>query len=462
MRLSSFAAPALALALVVPATARADESDKLRAPYERFVLDNGLTVILHEDHTLPVVSVNLWYHVGSAQEQPGRTGFAHLFEHLMFEGSGHVPEGSFDRWLEQAGGQNNGSTTEDRTNYVIDVPTGALDLALFLESDRMGFLLDTMSKQRVDGQRDIVKNERRQSYENRPYGEADLALPALLYEANHPYSWPVIGSMEDLSAASHDDVTAFFKRYYGPNNATLVVAGDIDPKEARRSVEKWFAGIPRGPDVTAPEAPVVRLEKEKKVVLTDDVQLPKVVLVWPTVPVFSEDDAGLDALSDVLGQGKNARLYKRLVYDERAAQHVAVYHASQRLGGYLAVEIVARPGKRLDDLVKIVDEELARVKKSGVSDRELARVKNQTEASFYGAFQKVGGFGGRADRMNLYLFHRGDPDSFAWDLARTQILETEQLQGVANRYLGVGRVRIDVMPEPEKAAQNLSTQGGAQ
>lgn len=461
MRLRPLASAALACALLAPTLALAEDATPLRAPYERFVLDNGLTVILHEDHTLPVVSVNLWYHVGSAQEQPGRTGFAHLFEHLMFEGSKNVPEGAFDVWLEQAGGQNNGSTTEDRTNYVIDVPTGALDLALFLESDRMGYLLDTMTPARVDGQRDIVKNERRQSYENRPYGGADLALPALLYPQGHPYSWPVIGSMADLTAASHDDVTGFFRQYYGPNNATLVVAGDIDPKVARRSVEKWFGGIARGPEAPAVQAAPVRLAKEVKAELSDDVQLPKVVLTWPTVPVFSADDAALDALSDVLGQGKNARLYKRLVYDEQAAQGVDVYHSSQKLGGYLAVEVVARPGRSLDEIVKIVDEELARVKQAGVSERELMRVKNQTEASFYGSFQKVGGFGGRADRLNLYSFHRGEPDSFAWDLARTQALTPAQLTDAAKRYLGEGRVRIDVQPEAAKAAQNLSAEGGA-
>lgn len=464
IRPSLFGAPlgALALALLLaPITARADETPPLKAPYERFVLDNGLTVILHEDHTLPIVSVNLWYHVGSAEERPGRTGFAHLFEHLMFEGSKNVPEGAFDVWLEQAGGQNNGSTTEDRTNYVIDVPSGALELALFLESDRMGFLLDTMSRERVDGQRDIVKNERRQSYENRPYGEADLLLPELLYPKGHPYSWPVIGSMEDLSAASHEDVQDFFKRFYGPNNATLVLAGDLDPKAARAAVEKWFGGIPRGPEVTRAKPTPVRLDGETRRTLEDNVQLPKVILAWPTVPVFTPDDAALDALGDVLGRGKNARLYKRLVYDEQAAQSVSVYHSSQRLGGYLAVEVVARPGRTLDEIVRIVDEEIVRVQREGIEERELLRVKNQTEARFYAAFERVGGFGGRADRMNSYLFYRGEPDSFAWDLARTQALRADELQGVAKRYLTKDRVRIDVLPEGSPSARNAATPNAA-
>ncbi|MFZ9886185.1 MAG: M16 family metallopeptidase [Myxococcota bacterium] len=437
------------LGVALSGPAQAASPTTLKAPYERFVLDNGLVVILHEDHTLPKVSVNLWYHVGSAQERSDRTGFAHLFEHLMFEGSAHVPEGAFDTWLEEAGGQNNGSTTEDRTNYVIDVPAGALDLALFLESDRMGFLLETMTPSRVDGQRDIVKNERRQSYENRPYGVADLALPPLLYPKDHPYSWPVIGSMEHLSAASHDDVVSFFRRYYGPNNATLVIAGDFDPKSARRSVERWFNDIPRGPEVAAPVAPEVVLVAEKRVTLEDDVQLEKVILVWPTVPVFTDGDAALDALAEILGEGKNSRLYKRLVYDEQAAQDVTVYHASQRLAGTFVVEIMVRPGRTGDELVRLALEEIGRVQREGVDERELQRVKHQNEARFYAAYEKVGGFGGRADRLNLYQFYRGEPDSFAWDLARTQGLQRAEIGDVARRFLGGGRVRVDVRPRSQ-------------
>jgi zinc protease len=432
-----------ALALAAPASA----DDALSVPYEMFKLDNGLTVILHEDHTLPVVSVNVWYHVGSGREAPGRTGFAHLFEHIMFEGSQHVPEGAFDKWLEAAGGQNNGSTDEDRTNYYEDVPPGAVDLALFLEADRMGFLLPTMSEARVDGQRDVVKNERRQSYENRPYGEVHLRLPELVYDKGHPYSWPVIGSMEDLSAASLEDVKNFFKKYYGPNNASLVVAGDIDPKKVRASVRKWFGDIPRGQDVDRPKVVPVTLASEKVLQLEDEVQLDKLVLVWPTVPLYSPDDAGLDLLSEVLGSGKSSRLYKRLVYDMQAAQSVRVYHASQQLSGYVGVEVVARPGKSLDELRAVVLEELERVKKDGVSERELTRVRNQMEAHFLSSMEKVGGFSGRANRLNSYLFHRGEPDSFAWDLARYGAVTPKDLQALATRYLGEGRVRVEVRPK---------------
>ena len=238
--------------LTVPLGAQAPAP--LQVPYRQFKLANGLNVILHRDTSIPVVAVNVWYHVGSANEKPGRTGFAHLFEHLMFEGSKHVPEGQFDILLEGAGGDNNGSTSNDRTNYVIDVPSNALELALYLESDRMGYLLDTMTPQRVDGQRDVVKNERRQSYENRPYGMASIELDKMLWPPTHPYSWPTIGYMEDLTAASHSDVVEFFKKYYAPNNASLVIAGDIDFDRTRALVEKWFGEIPRG-TVVEPMAP---------------------------------------------------------------------------------------------------------------------------------------------------------------------------------------------------------------
>ncbi len=236
--------PLLLALFSIPLVAQSPPERLIEVPYRLFTLKNGLTVILHQDRSVPVVAVNVWYHVGSANERPGRTGFAHLFEHLMFEGSKNVREGEFDTLLEAAGGNNNGSTSNDRTNYVIDVPANALELALFLESDRMGYLLDTMSPERVNGQRDVVKNERRQSYENRPYGMASIELDKMLWPQGHPYSWPTIGYMEDLTAASYDDVVAFFKKYYAPNNASLVIAGDIDYDRTRALVEKWFGDIP--------------------------------------------------------------------------------------------------------------------------------------------------------------------------------------------------------------------------
>ncbi|HEY6509183.1 MAG TPA: pitrilysin family protein, partial [Vicinamibacterales bacterium] len=313
-----------------PATAAAPRAT-IEVPFRQFRLANGLNVILHRDASVPIVSVNVWYHVGSGNERPGRTGFAHLFEHLMFEGSKNVKEGEFDRLLESAGGNNNGSTTNDRTNYVIDVPANALELALFLESDRMGYLLDAMSPERVDGQRDVVKNERRQSYENRPYGMASLELDKMLWPANHPYSWPTIGHMEDLTAASHDDVVQFFKTYYAPNNASLVIAGDIDLGEARRLVEKWFSEIPRGPEVPPIVPPAATLDSVKKHTITDRVQLPRLYMAWHTPPIYAPGDAAMDIAASLLTGGKNARLYRRLVYDLQIAQDVSAFQQSQGL-----------------------------------------------------------------------------------------------------------------------------------
>src|SRR5262245_2025340 len=300
--------------LGLAATATAQTPPPLHVSHTKFTLTNGLTVILHEDHSVPVVSVNVWYHVGSGSEIPGRTGFAHLFEHLMFMGSGHVKPGQFDEWLEASGGVNNGSTNSDRTNYFVDIPSNALELELFLESDRMGYLLDTMTPQTVDAQRDVVKNERRQSYENQPYGKSRLLLNELLYPEGHPYHWPTIGYMPDLTAASYDDVVAFFKTFYAPANATLVVAGDIDPAATRAMVTKWFSDVKAAPAPKPVTAPPAALTKVTRQTLTDRVQLPRLTLAWITPAQFAPGDAALDVVASVLASGKNSRLYKRLVY----------------------------------------------------------------------------------------------------------------------------------------------------
>src|SRR2546428_766970 len=305
---------------------------KIEVQYNQFTLPNGLHVILHEDHSVPVVTVNMWYHVGSAREKTGRTGFAHLFEHLMFMGSGHVKAGEFDALLEAVGGTNNGSTENDRTNYWINVPSNALELALFLESDRMGYLLDSMTPQTVDAQRDVVKNERRQSYENRPYGMADITLTEMLFPEGHPYHWPVIGYMPDLTAASYDDVVAFFKKYYAPSNASLVVAGDIDPVRTRALVEKWFGDVKAGPAPEPMTIPGLALTGVQTKTITDKVQLPRLYLAWLTPRRLEPGDAALDVVADILAGGKNSRLYKRLVYDMQIAQDVSAFQESRALG----------------------------------------------------------------------------------------------------------------------------------
>jgi len=446
MKIATFFAAA-ALAVAAPALAQA----KLELPYTQFTLPNGLTVILHEDHAVPLVSTNMWYHVGSAREKTGRTGFAHLFEHLMFMGSGHVKPGQFDDWLEGVGGTNNGSTENDRTNYWINVPSNAIELALFLESDRMGYLLDSMTPKTVDAQRDVVKNERRQSYENRPYGQAELLLGELLYPEGHPYHWPVIGYMPDLTAASYEDVVDFFKKYYAPGNASLVVAGDINPAATRTLVEKWFGGIKAGAAVEPATIPGVALTGVTKKTVTDKVQLPRIYLAWLTPPHFAPGDAALDLVADALAGGKNSRLYKRLVYDMQIAQDVAAYQASQALSSFFLIEATARPGHTVDELMKVIDEEIGKLQTVTPDAHETERSINTFEASFLKRMERIGGFGGKADQLNAYFTATGDPDYFNEDLARYRAMSPSDVRAAAARFLPRDRrVELTVLPEGVK------------
>jgi zinc protease len=423
---------------------------RLEVPYRQFQLANGLNVILHRDTSVPIVAVNVWYHVGSGNERPGRTGFAHLFEHLMFEGSKHVKEGEFDTLLEAAGANNNGSTSNDRTNYVIDVPSNALELALFLESDRMAYLLDTMSPERVNGQRDVVKNERRQSYENRPYGMASIELDKMLWPAGHPYSWPTIGYMEDLTAASHDDVMQFFKKYYAPNNASLVIAGDIDFDRTKALVEKWFGEVPGGAPVEPIAPPAAMLTGVKRQTMTDNVRLSKLFLAWLTPRVYEPGDAALDVVSSVLAGGKNSRLYKRLIYDTQIAQDVEATQQSGPLGSSFVIETTVRPGHTVAEVQKAIDEELARLRQEPPSEREVQRALNQIEAGFYRRMQRVGSFGGKADQLNSYYFAGGGPDYFAADLARYTSLSVTNVQAAVTEWLPQDR-RVELVVNPEVA-----------
>jgi len=438
---------ALLALMTVPLGAQAPAP--LEVPYRQFRLANGLNVILHRDASIPSVAVNVWYYVGSANEKPGRTGFAHLFEHLMFEGSKHVPEGQFDILLEGAGGDNNGSTSNDRTNYVIDVPSSALELALFLESDRMGYLLDTMSPQRVNGQRDVVKNERRQSYENRPYGMASIELDKMLWPPAHPYSWPTIGYMEDLTAASYEDVVEFFKKYYVPSNASLAIAGDIDFDRTRALVEKWFGEIPGGTVVEPVAPPAAILTGIQTKTITDKVSLPRLYLAWLTPRFYAPGDAALDVTSSVLAGGKNSRLYKRLVYDMQIAQDVSAFQQSGALGSEFQIVATARSGHTAAELQKVIDEELDRLRRDGPELREVQRAVNQVESSFYQRMERIGSFGGKADQLNAYAFAGGGPDYFAEDLARYTSLSPADIQSAAVRWLPADR-RVELVVAPEE------------
>jgi zinc protease len=468
MSLSHWSIPALLLtaalqspaATAPPVSAPPGPPPALSVPFTQFTLPNGLHVILHEDHTVPLATVNVWYHVGSAREKPGRTGFAHLFEHLMFEGSGHVREGAFDTLLEAAGATNNGSTQTDRTNYYIDTPVSALELALFLESDRMGFLLDAMTPERVDGQRDVVKNERRQSVENAPYGMASIEIDKMLYPEGHPYRWPTIGYMEDLTAASYDDVVEFFRKYYQPANASLVIAGDIDPEKTRPLVEKWFSDVKPGTSPVPPiDYPHPVLTGVSRKTIEDRVQLPRLYISWITPSFFAPGDAELDVVSQVLAGGKNSRLYKRLVYDLQIAQDVSAFQASAALNSQFQIIVTARPpdatttsAALVDRIRTIVDEELGRLQQSPPSPREFERAINQIEASFYNRMESVGGFNGKGNQLNAYYTATGNPDYFNEDLSRYRALSARDVQSAAAFWLPASR-RVELTVEPIASTQ---------
>jgi zinc protease len=439
----------LLAAAVLPtgAGARADEP-RPQIPdlkVEKYTLPNGLEVILHEDHTTPVVGVNIWYKVGSKNEKPGRTGFAHLFEHLMFQGSAHHDDEYFGP-IEKVGAQINGSTSTDRTNYYENVPSNALELALWLEADRMGFLLPALTQAKLDNQRDVVKNERRQRYDNQPYGQAHETLLRALYPPDHPYHHSVIGSMADLSAASLEDVSAFFRTYYSPNNASLCIAGDIDPAQAKRLVAKYFGPLPRGPEVPrmAPDVPV--LAEAKHLTLTDRVSLPRVELVWPTGPRGDADEQALDVLSLVLGGiDKENRLFRALMYDRQLAAHVEAGHPATALAGEFTVTLYARPGQPLDELVKIADAEIARLQAEGPTESEVLKARNTQESQLVVALQAAGK---KADYLNNYNVEFGDPMAYKAEMRRLFAVTPADVRRVARQDLTARRVRLDVVPGP--------------
>ena len=419
--------------------------------FQKFTLSNGLQVVLHEDHALPTVGVNLWYHVGSKNEEAGRTGFAHLFEHVMFEGSKNHNRLYFEP-LQKIGAAVNGSTSSDKTNYWETVPSDHLELALWLESDRMGFLLDALDQKRFDVQRDVVKNERRQSYENRPYGMAYLLLQPALFPPPHPYSWPVIGSQEDLDAAHLDDVKDFFRRFYSPSNASLTLAGDIDGDEARKLVERYFGDIEPAPAVGRIGRMDSTLTGEVRLDLRDRVQLPRLYLVWPAPPMFDPAEAPLDVLAAILGEGKSSRLYRSLVYEKQIARDVSVSSHAQEIAGEFDVMVTANPGHTLEELQDVVEEELDRVRREPPTEREVERTINMIESDHVRQLQHVGGFGGRADQFNHYNVFAGDPGELNSALDRYRAVTPDDVLRVARQALGPDRVRMSVLPQDTPTA----------
>src|SRR5579863_3262149 len=435
------------LAALFAVGARAQSND-IDIPFQKFVLDNGLTVIVHEDHKAPIVAINTWYHVGSKNEKPGKTGFAHLFEHLMFGGSEHSP-GRYIDAMEKIGATDlNGTTNNDRTNYFENVPTSALDYTLWMESDRMGFLLGSLDQKTLDLQRGVVQNEKRQG-ENQPYAVAFQLITQNTYPAGHPYSWTVIGDMADLNAASMDDVKEWFKTYYGPSNVTIVLAGDIDVKTAREKVEKYFGNIPPGPPVAHQEVWIAKMTGTHRQIVQDRVPQARIYKVW-NVPQYGSADADyLDMVSDVLSEGKTSRFYKRLVYDDQIATDANAFVDLGEIGGQFYVQATARPGQDLARVEKELDEELARFLKDGPTAEELQRVKTQYSANFIRGIERIGGFGGKSDRLAQNQVYLGSPDAYKISLKRAQEATAEDLKSAANRWLSDGVYVLDVLPFPD-------------
>src|SRR6266540_3754023 len=451
----------LAIALAVPGAPPSAEPARTPAPaaasapeipFQMFRLRNGLTVIVHEDRTNPIVGVHLQYDVGSKDEKPGRTGFAHLFEHLMFQGSEHLPKGLADRLIEAAGGDTNGSTSQDTTQYWAQAPSNALEQMLYIESDRMGFLLPTLTQDKLDNQRDVVRNERRQSYEMRPYGLAFEKILANLWNAEFPYHWMTIGSHEDLVAASVEDVRAFFKRFYGPENSVLAIAGDVETAKVRALVEKWFAPIPGKPPPVHEKPEPVPLHEEKRVTMEDRVQLPRLYIAWQSPKVFAPGDAALDLVGQVLTDGKSARLVKRLVMDERIAQDVSAGQMSETLGSMFLVTATPKPGVALERLEKEIDEELARLAAAPPTPEELERAKNKIEAGAIFGLEPVGGFGGRAATLAGYYLRTGNPGFLGEDLARYRDATGADVSAAVRSFLRKdARVVLSVIPRAAPA-----------
>jgi zinc protease len=418
----------------------------MNIPFTKHTLPNGLDVLIHEDHALPIVAVNIWYHVGSKNEVPGRTGFAHLFEHLMFEGSEHYDRGYFHP-LQEAGASLNGSTNADRTNYWEVVPTNALDRALWMESDRMGYLLPALTDAKFANQREVVLNERRQNYENRPYGLAGMAIVDALYPPSHPYHWLTIGAAEDIRAAHIDDVRAFFQQYYHPGNASLALAGDIDARKGFHLAESYFAEIPGGARPEPVSVAAAAPPQDTRLVLEDRVELPRLYLAWHSPKLFADGDAELDLVAEVLSSGKTSRLYRALVYEQRIATEVAASQNSRELGSFFQVVATAAPGRTLAEVERAITKEINTVIDKGPTPQELERCLAQAEAHFLFRLQTVGGFGGKSDQLNAYNTFLRDPGYFEEDLRRYRSATVTSLRVAAARYLTASRrVILSVVP----------------
>jgi zinc protease len=435
------------LVSLITTTVSAQKSDQLPPiKYKEVTLKNGLRVIMHEDRSTPVVAVNLWYHVGSKNEAPGRTGFAHLFEHMMFQGSKNFVDGW--RSVDELGGNVNGTTDNDRTYYFEVVPSNFLERVLYLEADRMGNLLDAMTQEKLDNQRDVVKNERRQRVDNVPYGTASERISEIMYPEGHPYRWSVIGSMADLSAASMDDVKAFFRQYYAPNNAILVLAGDYNEKQALAWIEKYFGTIAKGADINRPKPAAPKLDGEIRKTYEDTVPLPRVSLVWHSVPQYSADEAALSMLGSILSSGRGSRLQSSLVYGKELAQSIGAFNGSNEIGGLFQVTALAKPGKTLDELEKEINVEIERIKKEAPTADEMTRALNARES---GAIYSLETVLGKGVQLSSYAGYLKKPDYLQTDLDRYRKVTAADVQRVANQYLSANRLVMNYVPRKGEA-----------
>ncbi|HYY51903.1 MAG TPA: pitrilysin family protein [Myxococcales bacterium] len=443
--------------LALAFAARAADPD---IKFEKYQLQNGLTVILSEDHRLPQVAVDVWYHVGAANQTAGKSGFAHLFEHMMFSGSRHVQPSPF-QVLESVGASGmNGTTNFDRTNYFEVVPSNQLAAALWVESDRMGYLLDTLDEQKLRTQRDVVSNEKRQSYENRPYGLSSLRICDLLFPKPHPYYECVIGDIADIQAASATDVRQFFRTWYGPQNASLAIVGDFDPKVAREIVEKYFGPIPGGPAVKRPDIPQPNIGRVIKEPVEDKLaELPRLILVWKGVRQYTDEEPAGDVLADVLGTGKTSRLYKALVFERQLASGVSAGNGSYGLGGWFQITVTAARGHTIEEIRPVVEQIVVELQQQGPTKEEVERAQRNIIANQVRTVERIGGFGGKADLLNHYQTYLGDPGYLARDLARYRAVTPAASQAYANKFLIPNeRIELDVVP----AAKRTASAEGAQ
>jgi zinc protease len=418
-------------------------NELLNIEYKKFKLKNGLEVILYRDNSLPLVTVNIWYKVGSANECQGKTGFAHLFEHMMFQGSENVPKEKHFKYIQEAGGSLNGSTSFDRTNYYETVPSDSLELALWLESDRMGFLLPAMTQEKLENQIGVVSNERRERYENQPYGLAWELIFSNLYPQNHPYSWPTIGWMEDIQSFKLNDIKNFFKTYYAPNNASLVIAGDIEVDSTIQLVEKYFDELKSSTNVKSVIIPDDRLSEKKLIVYKDSVPLPRIYLAWNSDYLYGKDDATLDILSEVLSGSKNSRLYKKLVFEKQIVQDISTFQYSAKYEGTFIIIATAKPEIELDLIKSEIFKELETLKNEGINNKELSRSKNSIKSSYIYSLQKISSL---ADTINNYNYYLSEPNSFSFDLNRYQQIDKEFVRIITDKYLSKPYVELRIIP----------------